>query len=33
MSLSEVGCFNDSKMDKVPLLLLSVVAILEDVKG
>jgi hypothetical protein len=31
--LLEVGCLNDSKVDKVPLLLLLVVVVLEDVKG
>ncbi len=33
MPLSKVGCFNDSRVDKVPLLLLSTFVILEDVEG
>jgi len=31
--LFEVGCLNDSRVDKVILLLLLVVATLEDAKG
>jgi len=31
--LLEVGYLNDSKVDKVPLLLLLIVAALEDAKG
>jgi hypothetical protein len=33
LPLSEVGCFNDSRVDRVPLLLLSAAAALEDAEG
>jgi len=33
LPLLEVGCFNDSKVDKVLLLLLLAVVTLEDVEG
>jgi len=33
LALSEVGCFNDSRVDRVPLLLLSAAAALEDAEG
>jgi len=33
LPLLEVGCLNDSRVDKVLLLLLLVVATLEDAKG
>jgi hypothetical protein len=33
LPLSEVGCFNDSIVDRVPLLLLSAAAALEDAEG
>ncbi len=33
LPLLEVGCFNDSRMDKVPLLLLSDVVTLDDAEG